>query len=102
MLNIISRLGLNLQGVSSLMSLDRADGQPLVWRKARRSMSNGECVEVAYAHGRIFIRDSKNPGAGMLACGAGAWRSFLTTAEQGRLDLSTSLYQRPSNIAPIA
>jgi hypothetical protein len=32
----------------------------LQWRKARRSVGNGACVEVARADGRVLVRDSRN------------------------------------------
>jgi hypothetical protein len=52
-----------------------------VWRKARRSMSNGDCVEVAPANGKIFIRDSKNPEGPVLGYPVSEWRKFLASAK---------------------
>ncbi|MEU9019947.1 DUF397 domain-containing protein [Actinomadura sp. NPDC048394] len=41
---------------------------PVHWRKSTYSGANeGECVEVADLHGRIGIRDSKDPAARHLA-----------------------------------
>lgn len=51
-------------------------GQP-VWRKAQRSMNNGDCVEVALADGKVLVRDSKNPSGPVLEYPAGAWRNFV-------------------------
>lgn len=59
----------------------------LDWRKARRSMGNGACVEVASAGRSVFVRDSKNPRTAMLGYPAGAWRIFLSGAKQGDLDV---------------
>lgn len=67
------------------MSPTEAKIDPPVWRKARRSMSNGDCVEVAPANGKIFVRDSKNPGGPMLGYPADAWRNFLSDARRGSL-----------------
>lgn len=51
--------------------------QPLNWRKPRRSIGNGECVEVAVAEGKIVVRDSKDPDGGWLAYPARSWQFFL-------------------------
>lgn len=48
-----------------------------VWRKS--SFSNGgnnACVEVGWAPGATAVRDSKNPGGGMLAVPESAWHAF--------------------------
>jgi Domain of unknown function (DUF397) len=47
------------------------------WRKPGSSGDAG-CVEVAYAHGWIGVRDTKNAGAGpVLAFTEHEWRAFL-------------------------
>ncbi len=46
-------------------------------------MNAGDCVEVAPAAGKIFIRDSKNPNGPALAYPVGAWRKFLAEAKFG-------------------
>ncbi len=58
----------------------------LNWRKAQRSMNAGDCVEVAPSNGKIYVRDSKNPGGPTLGYPAEAWRSFLSDARLGSLD----------------
>ena len=68
------------------MSLTQLELRQLVWRKARRSMNNGDCVEVAPANGKIFVRDSKNPSGPALEYPANAWCSFLAEARLGNLD----------------
>jgi Domain of unknown function (DUF397) len=70
------------------MSLMKADAESFGWRKARRSMANGNCVEVRPVNGAIAVRDSKNPGGYTLAYSAASWRAFTLAAQQGRYDLS--------------
>jgi hypothetical protein len=59
---------------------------PAEWRKARRSMGNGNCVEVALANGGVAVRDSKNPVGPMLAYSAESWRAFTHHAQLGHFD----------------
>jgi len=49
-------------------------------------MNAGDCVEVAPANGKIFVRDSKNPNGPSLEYHADAWRNFLTEARLNGLD----------------
>jgi hypothetical protein len=58
----------------------------LTWRKARRSATNGECVEVASATGRIVIRDSKSPGGPLLHCDSVDWRRFVERVKSSDYD----------------
>jgi Domain of unknown function (DUF397) len=58
----------------------------LEWRKAQRSMGNGECVEVAPADSKILVRDSKNPTGVTLGYPTISWRFFLSSAKQGNFD----------------
>ena len=60
------------------MKKDVSDLIALRWRKAARSLTNGECVEVARAGGWIAVRDSKNPGGEVLSYSEKAWRGFVT------------------------
>jgi Domain of unknown function (DUF397) len=60
----------------------------LKWRKSRRSLTNGECVEVAHAEGWVAVRDSKNPDGVMLTYSTDAWSSFISMTRpvsQGRI-----------------
>ena len=68
------------------MSNDEAGNDLLNWRRARRSMGNGDCVEVASAGIGVFVRDSKNPSVAALGYPDIAWRSFLLSAKQGNFD----------------
>jgi Domain of unknown function (DUF397) len=62
-----------------------------VWRKARRSMGNGECVEVAPTEGKVLVRDSKIAHTPVLSYSTGAWESFVVGAKLGELDTLGSL-----------
>ncbi|MFI6404927.1 DUF397 domain-containing protein [Streptomyces sp. NPDC050548] len=50
------------------------------WRKSSYSDGGGgNCVEIAACpHTTIHIRDSKNPGLGMVTVSDVAWSAFLT------------------------
>jgi hypothetical protein len=69
------------------MFLIDADSGRSGWRRARRSMANGNCVEVRPANGEIAVRDSKNPGGFVLAYSAQSWRAFTLEARQGFFDV---------------
>ena len=56
------------------------------WRKARRSISNGACVEVATAETRVLVRDSVNPAGAKIAYAPGAWQGFIDSAKAGGFD----------------
>jgi hypothetical protein len=45
------------------------------WRKSRRSVANGQCVEVG-ADGAVLVRDTQDRDGTVLAVSAGAWREF--------------------------
>lgn len=60
--------------------------QAVRWRKSSRSAGAGACVEVAFADGRIGVRDSKDPGGPALAFGPEEWAAFLTGIRAGEFD----------------
>jgi hypothetical protein len=68
------------------MSLSGDDLQVAAWRKTRRSIGNGECVEVAPLVGIVVVRDSVDPDGPVLQYSAGSWRSFLAAAKKGSFD----------------
>ena len=65
------------------MSSAQPERGQLNWRKARRSMNHGDCVEVAAAKGKIAVRDSKNPGGSWMTCSPQSWRDFVEQVKAG-------------------
>jgi hypothetical protein len=57
----------------------------LEWRKASRSVGDGECIEVAPLAGHVAVRDSKDPGGTVLLYSIGEWRFFLVGTKCGVL-----------------
>ena len=64
------------------MPLTQVDLRQLTWRKARRSMNNGNCVEIAPADGRIMVRDSMQKCGPVLESPAAVWRTFIAEAKR--------------------
>lgn len=62
------------------------DSGSMDWRKAQRSVNNGECVELARTGGMIAIRDSKNPAGPVLMYTHAEWHAFLDGAKKGEFD----------------
>lgn len=48
-----------------------------VWRRSSHSGDGNNCVEVARISGAVAVRDSKAPGAGVIAVPATQWRALL-------------------------
>jgi hypothetical protein len=65
------------------MSVPAAEPFALSWRKASRSATNGECVEVATAPGYVAIRDSKNPNGAILDCSVDTFRALVSAVKNG-------------------
>lgn len=53
------------------------------WRKAARSVNNGQCVEVASADAAVMVRDSVDPSGRVVGYPTRAWQAFLVTAKTG-------------------
>jgi Domain of unknown function (DUF397) len=59
----------------------------LSWRKARRSVNNGECVELATTSGKVVIRDSKDPAGPVLMHSPSEWQEFLAHVKRGSFEV---------------
>jgi Domain of unknown function (DUF397) len=70
------------------MSLGEDSSSSLGWRKALRSMANGNCVEVQTSNGSVAVRDSQNPVGGVLAYDNASWQVFTQAARAGRFDVT--------------
>lgn len=57
------------------------------WRKATKSSTNGQCVEVAFLdNGDVAIRDSKHPDGPVLHYTALEWECFVDGVEHGEFN----------------
>jgi hypothetical protein len=61
----------------------RIDLAGAVWRKSSYSQSDGACVEVALTPPMAGIRDSKDPGGGVLVTSLPAWEAFRGFSKSG-------------------
>ena len=68
------------------MPRSSSEGERLNWRKARRSMNNGNCAEIAASNGVVAVRDSKDADGPVLRYPLTSWASFLVTARDGGFD----------------
>jgi hypothetical protein len=71
------------------MSVDNAVPVSPLWRKALRSVGNGNCVEVAPAAAGVVVRDSQDADGLVLAYDASSWRAFATAARRGHFDMAS-------------
>lgn len=78
------RVTILIRGVTG-MATNSADSE-LAWRKARSSIGNGACVEVASMNGMVALRDSKDPNGTVLTYTATEWHAFLDGAKKGEFD----------------
>jgi hypothetical protein len=63
------------------------DMSEMEWRKSTRSTVNG-CVEVAFADGRIAVRDSKDRQGAVLTFTPHEWDAFVSGVRDGEFDLA--------------
>jgi len=57
------------------------------WRKSSGSGVEANCVEVAFAIGYVFTRDSKAPTGPIISCNKTEWSAFLDAAKNGNREL---------------
>lgn len=66
------------------MSVDLSEAR---WFKSTRSSAGSECVEIAHLDGgRVGVRDSKNPHAGVLVFAPSEWDAFVSGTRDGEFD----------------
>ena len=56
------------------------------WRKASRSQTANECVEVAALGPSVLVRDSRDGATGVLALDSTQWNALVRAIQNGRLD----------------
>jgi hypothetical protein len=56
------------------------------WRKASRSVNNGQCAEVASTRSAVLVRDSDNPSGLVVSYPVRAWQDFLARTKTGKFD----------------
>jgi hypothetical protein len=61
----------------------------IVWRKSTTSNSGG-CIEVAFIHGSVLVRDSVNPTGPVLQLSPAVWTAFLARVRSSEFDLDPS------------
>lgn len=59
------------------------DRSPIEWRKADRSGSGDNCVELAAVLGGVAIRDSKNPAGGLIMLSEEGFADLVVRVKRG-------------------
>lgn len=58
------------------------------WLKAKASMANGGCVEVAFLDcGEVAVRDSRDQAGPVLIPQPSQWNAFIARAKAGEFDI---------------
>lgn len=78
----------NWKRESAQMRPEDLEACAVAWRKSRRSVHNGACVEVAQAASAdaVLVRDSVDPAGPRVRYSPRAWQSFLADAKSGNPD----------------
>ena len=58
------------------------------WRKSRRSVGNGACVEIAPAGGSVVVRDSTDRVGPVVQYPTRAWDAFIASAKIGSFNVT--------------
>ena len=62
---------------------ERAD---IAWQKSTVSGGNGDCVEIAFTPGAVFVRNSRDPQGSTLSFSYSEWAAFLEGARRGEFE----------------
>jgi hypothetical protein len=73
-------------GVIVEISQLNPEPEPNEWRKARRSMGNGNCVEISSTKSGIMVRDSQDLVGPVIVYSSDSWSKFAGEARLGRFD----------------
>jgi hypothetical protein len=57
------------------------------WRKSRRSVSNGACVEAASGRRTVMVRDSVDPAGPVVRYSAKTWQTFIADIKINSFDV---------------
>lgn len=63
-----------------MQSLEHGNAE---WQRSSYSGNSGNCVEMRRGATAISVRDSKDPGNGVLAVSAVAWADFVAAVRRG-------------------
>ena len=69
------------------MSVSYDGGDCQNWRKALRSMNNGNCAEIGATPGMVLVRDSKDRWGEVLQYSNASWLEFVREAKAGHFDV---------------
>jgi Domain of unknown function (DUF397) len=72
------------------MAISNPEINDLQWQKARRSVNNGACVEVASVSRQIFVRDSQDQNGPTMRYSKASWKVFLADVKKDQFDLVQS------------
>lgn len=58
---------------------------PVNWHVSSYSGTGQSCVEMGYTDRTVYVRDSKDAGAGTIRVEPGTWNSFLASAKSAHV-----------------